>query len=107
VAWDAVAKIAETDTVKYQLYARLSDPSATAQKVGPELTATQGVLSFVAEGRYYVGVESIRYPEGETVGLPSETISWSSDPVVCSPAGPFGIAYYIAPPAPVGLKRVQ
>jgi len=106
VAWDAVAKIAATDTIKYQVYTRVGT-TGDGTAVGGEITANQLVITFPAEGRYFIGVKSIRYPAGETVGIPSVTTSWSNDASVCSSAGPFGIVFYAAPSGVQGLKPVQ
>lgn len=105
VAWDAVAKIQPTDTIKYQVYVR-SDLVSAGQPVGGEITATQQAVSFSTEGRYYVGVKSIRYVEGESAGIPSATTAWSNNAADCAAAGPFGFAYFVAPPTPGGLRRV-
>ena len=105
VAWDAVAKTATTDTIKYQVYTRIGT-TGNGSPTGAEITATQLAITFTTEGRYYVGVKTIRYPVGETVGIPSATTSWSNDPLVCAAAGPFGIVYYVAPSGVSGLRTV-
>ena len=105
VAWDAVAPLATGDVIKYQCYTR-TDTTSAGTKVGGEITETQQVISFPAEGRYYVGVETIRYKVGEPVGIPSATRSWSNVAADCAAAGPFGIVYLIAPGSPKGLRSV-
>jgi hypothetical protein len=104
VAWDSVAKVADTDTIKYQVYTR-SDLVSAGSPVGSEITDTQFVISFANEGRYYVGVKAIRYPQGETVGIQSAT-AWSSNAADCAADGPFGFAYFVPPGTPGGIKRV-
>lgn len=103
VAWDAVAPVATGDTIKYQVYTKIGT-TGTPAKVGGEITATQLAITFSTEGRYYVGVESIRYPTGETIGTRSTTVSWSHDAAVCAVAGPFGIVYFVSPSAVKGLR---
>lgn len=102
VAWDAVSPIQPTDTVKYQVYLR-QGTTGDGTAYGAETLATQQLITFSEEGRYFVGVKSVRYPLGETVGI-SSTTSWSNVAEVTQ-AGPFGAVYYVAPPAPVGLRR--
>lgn len=102
VAWDAVAPVATGDTIKYQVYTRIGTTGDGAP-VGAEITATQLAITFTVEGRYFVGVKAIRYPIGETVGIPSAATSWSNDPLVCAAAGPFGFVYFVAPVNPKGL----
>jgi len=105
VAWDAVAPIATGDVIKYQVYTKVGT-SGTPAKVGGEITATQLALTFTVEGRYFVGVQTIRYPTGETVGIPSATTAWSNVAADCAAAGPFGIVYYVAPGAVKNLRNV-
>lgn len=105
VAWDAVAKIDPSDTVKYQVYLRIGTTGDGAP-YGAELTATQTTISFSTEGSWFIGVRTLRYVTGEATPVPSATISWSNDAGVCSPQGPFGIKYHVAPGSPIGLKRV-
>lgn len=104
VAWDAVAPIATGDTIKYQVYTKIGT-AGTPAKVGAEITATQMAITFNVEGRYYVGVQTVRYPTGETVGTPSATIAWSNIAADCAAAGPFGIVYYVAPGAVKNLRN--
>ena len=105
VAWDPVPPVATGDTIKYQVYTRVGT-TGTPVKVGNEITATQLAITFSVEGRYYVGVDAVRYPSGETAGIRSATISWSSNAADCSSAGPFGIVFYVAPAAATGLRNV-
>jgi hypothetical protein len=105
IAWDAVAKIVDTDTIRYQVYTR-TGTTGDGSPVGSELTATQLLISFAVEGRYFFGVETIRYPAGETIGIRSQTKAWSNVAANCGPSGPFGVVYYIAPATPAGLRRV-
>jgi hypothetical protein len=105
IAWDAVPKVLATDQAnKYQVYSR-NDLVSLGSKVGTEITATQLLVSLTVEGRYYMGVEAIRYPAGETVGIPSPTKAWSN--VSADTGGnPFGILFFTAPAQPGGLRRV-
>ena len=105
VAWDPVAPIATGDVIKYQVYTKVGT-SGTPAKVGGEITATQLALTFSIEGRYFVGVQTIRYPTGETVGIPSATTAWSNVAADCAAAGPFGIKFFVAPEAAAGLRNV-
>lgn len=105
VAWDAVAPIAAGDTIKYQIYIR-TGTTGDGTAVGAEVTTTQTTVTFSAEGRYFLGVKTIRYPQGETVGIPSTNTAWSNVAGDCSAAGPFGIKYFVAPGSAGGLRRV-
>jgi len=105
LAWDAVPKVLTTDQAnKYQVYSR-NDLVSLGSKIGGEVTATQLLISLTVEGRYYLGVKTVRYPVGETVGIPSVGTAWSN--VAADTANnPFGVLYFTAPGFPGGLRLV-
>lgn len=104
LAWDAVPKEKQTDQPnKYQVYTKAGSPTATPQKYGAETIATQQSVTFATEGRYYLCVGAIRYPQGETIGIPSARLA-CSDIAADTATGAFGVVYYVAPAAPGGLK---
>ena len=89
---------------KYQVYSR-NDLVSLGNKIGGEVTANQLVVSFTTEGRYYLGVEVIRYPAGETVGIKSATKAWSN--VAADTANsPFGVTFFAAPGGASGLRII-
>lgn len=105
LAWDAVPKVQTTDQAnKYQVYSR-NDLVSLGQKIGGEITATQLLITFTTEGKYYLGVEAIRYPAGETTGLPSATKAWSNVAADTN-NNPFGVMFFVLPGAPGGLRRL-
>jgi hypothetical protein len=105
LAWDAVPKVLATDQAnKYQVYSR-NDLVSLGSKIGGEITATQLLISLTVEGRYYLGVKSVRYPVGETAGIPSVGTAWSN--VAADTANnPFGVLFFAAPGFPGGLRLV-
>ena len=105
LAWDAVPKVLPTDQAnKYQVYSR-NDLVSLGSPIGSEITATQLVVSFTTEGRYYLGVEAIRYPAGEAVGIKSTTKAWSN--VAADTANnPFGVMFFAAPSGASGLRLI-
>jgi len=105
LAWDVEAKVLATDQAnKYQVYSR-NDLVSLGSKIGAEITATQLLISLSVEGRYYLGVKSIRYPAGETVGIPSVGTAWSNVAADTNNS-PFGVSYFTAPIYPGGLRLV-
>lgn len=106
VAWDAVVLPAGVSgSVVYDIYTVGSTAAkSTAAKV-TRATTTQQTISFSTEGKYYVGVKSVRVLSGADVS--ESAISWSDDPLAVSAAGTFGIVYYIAPAAVKNLRPVQ
>lgn len=103
LAWDAVPKVQTTDQAnKYQVYSKVG-AAGTPQKVGAEITATQQAVTFSAEGRYFLCVQAIRYPQGETTGIPSE-ISCSDVAANVQGGNPFGVVYFVAPAGPGGIR---
>lgn len=110
ISWAPVTKTTEGtaiptgDTIKYQVWL-VKDQAAkdTAVKVGPELDATTYTITFTAEGRWLVGVESIRIPEASPTDIRRAPITWSdSDDTALVPA-PFGFIYFEAPAQVGGL----
>ena len=105
LAWDAVAKVLPTDQAnKYQVYSR-NDLVSLGTKIGGEITATQLVVSFTVEGRYYLGVEAIRYPVGETVGIKSAIKAWSNVAADTNNS-PFGVTFFAAPGGANNLRLI-
>ena len=104
LAWDAVPQDKPTDQPnKYQVYTKAGSPTATPQKAGAETIARQQSVTFATEGRYYLCVGAIRYPQGETIGIHSSRLA-CSDIAADTATGAFGVVYYVAPAAPGGLK---
>lgn len=105
-AWDAVAKVLPTDQPnKYQVYSR-NDAVSLGTKISGEITSTQLLVAFTTEGRYYLGVEAIRYPAGETIGIQSER-AWSNVAKDTAGGVPFGVMYFVRPGIVSGLKLIQ
>ena len=89
-------------TMKYQVYSR-NDLVSLGTKVGAEITATQLLISLTTMGQYYLGVESIAYYSGQTVGQKSVNKAWSNVPGDTN-NNPFGVLYLLAPGSPGGLR---
>ena len=110
VSWDAVQSMAEGDVMKYQVYTstNLVNPNLAAKAVGTEVVTTEQVVNFMSEGKYYLGVETVRYPAGEATGtgIKSANISWSNDVSVCK-EGTFGVIYYSLPKNAIGLRLTK
>lgn len=117
LGWDAVTEyVAEDgtrkrfpagDIIKYRCYYRLAPGGEPV--FAAETADTRYTYTFPAEGGYYLGVETIRFPAGLPDGEPplvSSAIGWSSDPVYAANAQPFGVRYY-SPPAPATGLRVE
>lgn len=105
-AWDQVPKVIGTDQPnKYQVYSR-NDAVSLGNKIGGEITATQLLVAFTVEGSYYLGVEVIRYPAGETTGIQSEK-AWSNVAEDTASGVPFGVMYFAKPGSAIGLKLIQ
>ena len=91
-------------TMKYQVYSR-NDLVSLGTKIGGEITATQLLISFTNWGNYYLGVESIVYYSGQTVGIKSATKSWSNMAEVTN-NNPFGVMFFAAPGGVGGLRLI-
>ncbi len=106
LVWDAAAKVATTDQAnKYQCWTKYGSATATPVKAGTEITATQQTLTFSTEGRYFLCVQTIRYPQNETVGIPSARMACTDIAADVQGGSPFGIVYYVPPSAPGALRQ--
>lgn len=94
VGWDA-ANLA----TGYKIFIKSVD-GAIEKEVGAtaELLYT---ITFQDEGRYYLGVQSVREIDGEIF---HSTISWSDNSEVCFNSESFGAIYYRLPDDVGGLK---
>jgi hypothetical protein len=103
LAWDPVAKVQPTDTIKYQVYMR-QDLVSNGTAIGVPVETAQATVTFTVEGRYYLGVETLRFVTGETEPVRSTTKAWSNDAAACGPDGPFGVKFFVLPGAAKGLR---
>jgi hypothetical protein len=101
VGWDTVTS--PTGTITYKIYSR--PEAGGTPTLMTTVPATQATVTFTQEGRYYLGVSTVRTVGGAEVE--SSTISWSSDPSVTFQAQTFGVEYIIPAPAPVGLRPLN
>lgn len=111
VAWDAPTTlesgdpIPAEDTLKYEVWIiREADVGDSTKAVFIEETdQLQSTITFAEEGRWFVGVVSVRYPMGETEGIRATTINWSNENGDATP-NPFGIKYFAPPAGVTGLR---
>lgn len=102
-AWNAVPPVQPTDVIKYQAYTKFRTTDAIPVKIGGEVIETQLMVTFSAEGRYYLCAQTVRYPEGETQPLTSDIVC-SDQAQYCQGGNTFGVKYFIKPDGPGGLR---
>lgn len=101
VGWDAVT--ATSGTISYKVYAK---PEAGGNPTFMVATAgTQATVTFNTEGRYYLGVSTIRSVQGAEVE--SSTICWSNDNTCTFQGQTFGISYIIPPQSPKNFRAID
>lgn len=100
VGWDAVT--VPSGTVSYKVYVK--PETGGTETLATTVTATQATVTFSQEGRYYLGVASVRTVNA--VPVESSTISWSNVAAVCQGGVTFGIQYITPPAAPVNFRTV-
>lgn len=105
LGWDAVPLYLPTDAPnQYQVYSR-QDLVSNGTPVGTPVTALKLAVTFSQEGRYYLGVKTVRFPQGETVGQLSAGTAWSN--VAADTGGnPFGVTFFASAATPVNLRKV-
>jgi hypothetical protein len=109
VAWDAVTTIEGGDplpannTVKYRVYLSnaITDPDKANPALLGETDQLQYVLTLNSEGKYFVGVQSVRYDNAVEVSVSS--VNWSNVNGAATP-NPFGLVHYAPPAAPANLR---
>jgi len=107
VAWDpTVYQLDAGETIVYRTY--LANAKTDPDKANPALIGETAALeyqfTFTEKGNYFVGVQSVIKVDGEDVS--ESTIGWSDDPLFAAGGATFGLRFYPAPDAPVGLRPV-
>lgn len=100
VAWDEVT--VPSGTVSYKVY--IKPEAGGTEALATTVTATQATVTFTQEGRYFLGVSSVRTVNA--IPIESSTISWSNVAAVCQNGVTFGAQYYVPPAAPANFRRV-
>jgi hypothetical protein len=111
VGWDAVTQLDDgspippDQSIRYQIYIALSTDTTKANKVNiGNSIMTQFVVTFPAEGKYFIGMEAERLDSTGAVISKSTTISWSDDPASCSDGTTFGVIFFRALKGVGGMK---
>lgn len=99
VAWDAA-----TDATSYKIYAKPEAGGAETFMIKVD-GATQGTATFVTEGRWLIGVSSVKLVGGTEVE--STTKCWSNDNTCTFQGVAFGLSYFVPPQAPKGFRTVN
>ena len=107
VGWDNVTTLIDGrtlpvgNTVSYRVYLR-PDGTTTQTQVA-QVTTNQATITFTVEGKYYIGIQAVRFVAGEEVSVSG--ISWSDDPLVVD-TRTFGVKFWITPSGIIKLKVV-
>lgn len=109
IAWDAVTQTTEGnpfatgDEIKYAVYiVEEGKPKSDAVKLD-ETDKIQYTITFTQEGRWLVGVESIRIPAASPTDRQVSSKIWSDAIDVVSVPTPFGFVYFAAPKPVKGM----
>lgn len=111
VAWDAVTyEVDPGERIVYRTYLVNSktDPDKTNPALIGDTTEPQYLFTFTQKGSYFVGVKSVVQIDngGTWEDVTESAIGWSDDPTYAQAGETFGIRFYPAPAAPVGLRPV-
>lgn len=97
VSWDPVTTNVDgqpiTGTVSYKTYSK--PELGTVETIQGTVTATNATITFQAEGRYFLGVKSVRNVDG--VEIESSRIAWSNVAADCQNGVTFGVQFYKGP----------
>jgi hypothetical protein len=112
VAWDVVNTFDDNSafpagtTIQYGVYTRkdIDPPLAPPAVQVTTVNVPTATITFATEGKYYVGVQSLRFDTGvHNVGGDS-TIAWSDVDTNCQGGVPFGFTFYKVMKQPKGLR---
>jgi hypothetical protein len=101
VGWDAVT--AASGTITYKVYSKPEIGGIPALMT--TVSATQATVTFTQEGRYYLGVSTVRTVGG--VAYESPTTSWSNVVADTFQGQTFGVEYIIPSPSPKNIRSVN
>jgi hypothetical protein len=110
IAWDAVSTFDDGtalpvgSTVQYDTFTRRDTDPVTTYVRAITVTAPTATLTFLAEGRYFVGVQAIRLINDTITPESNSTISWSDNTAVAQGGAPFGVSYYKKLKDPGGMR---
>ncbi|RPJ12062.1 MAG: hypothetical protein EHM36_00170 [Deltaproteobacteria bacterium] len=82
-------------SVVYKVFIKSDGSTATPTEVAT-VTAAQATITFTSEGRYVLGIQTIRLDSSGAV-VSEAPISWSDDPALVRNGVTFGAMYFIAP----------
>jgi len=112
IAWDEVKTIIVDDgtsvdlpagdEVRYRVYVATNKESPVLQTTEP-ITAMQYTVTLSGEGKYIVGVRSVRYGGEPLVEVSQSVIAWSDDPSVVQ-GDTFGFKKYYLPSSTMGVR---
>jgi hypothetical protein len=104
VSWDPVTTNIDgqpiTGTVTYKTYSR--PELGTFESLIGTVSETRSIITFTAEGRYFLGVKSVRNVDG--VEIESSRIAWSNNAADCQNGVTFGIQFFKAPANVTNIK---
>jgi hypothetical protein len=104
VSWDPVTTNIDgqpiTGTVTYKTYSK--PELGTIETLVGTVSETKSTITFTAEGRYFLGVKSVRNVDG--VEIESSRIAWSNVASDCQNGVTFGVQFY---KAPANVKNIK
>lgn len=109
VGWDAVTTLSDgtpvpAEQISYKVYiAKLADKSDKVV-AGDAVVNNQYTITLNSEGKWYVGVSTVRTVNG--VVIESSRIAWSDVPTDCENGETFGIMLYLGPANVTKLRIV-
>ena len=110
IAWDAVTTLGDGsalpagNVIKYDVYFRLDGHTDAGTKATPvPISVTSSIVTFSTEGKYRLGVATLRYDSLGALLATSET-AWSDVAASCQGGATFGVVFYLAPAKAGGLR---
>jgi len=116
ITWDVVTELSdgtpfpEGDIIEYRLWLSnaVTDPDKTSPVEVAVIPVNTYVLTMGVEGRYFVGLQTIRKitigADGEERVIGESVIGWTDDPEIAAGGAIFGLQYYLPPATVHGIR---
>lgn len=106
MSWDPVTTLSDgtpapAGEITYTVWVE-NAADASETEIASGIAGTSYTFTFGAEGKYILGVQTVRTVDG--VVLESSSISWSDDPLVAVPDA-WGVIHYLPPANATGLQK--
>jgi len=92
-------------TIQYLVYSKAPGGTVFNPQGTTPITETQKVVTFAAEGKYFIGVKAQRLAGTPAVVVSESEIAWSDVAAYVPASGTWGVQFYQKPGDPKNLRK--